>query len=332
MVKSPPGATALFAAASLANALLLFLVQPMTAKALLPLFGGTAAVWTACMLFYQAALLAGYAYAHALRRLSPRAEAAVHLALLAAAAACLPPGIRAGWAPEPGAGAPALLGALALAAGLPFLALAAGAPLLQRWYARAGRSEDPYFLYAASNLGSFGALLAYPFLVEPLWDLRAQGRLWSGAYAGLLALWCVCAWRSRAAGPADAQASGAPSWAQRLRWAALAAVPSSLMLAVTTTVTTDIAPVPLLWVAPLALYLATYVGAFSGRGPELTRWCAAAAPLAAMAWAFAGLFDLTTRPALILHLGVLAVLAGALHGRLAESRPRASRLSEDYLW
>ncbi|MBI5594851.1 MAG: fused MFS/spermidine synthase [Elusimicrobia bacterium] len=335
-MRLPPGgsATALFAAASLANALLLFLVQPMTAKALLPLFGGTAAVWTACMLFYQAALLVGYAYAHALRRLTPRAEAAVHLALLAAAAASLPPGLREGWAPEPGAGAPALLAALARAAGLPFLALAAGAPVLQRWYARAGagRSEDPYFLYAASNLGSFGALLAYPFVVEPLWDLRTQGRLWSGAYAGVLALWCVCAWRTRAGRPAAAQAPGASGWVEGLRWAALAAVPSSLMLGVTTTITTDIAPVPLLWVAPLALYLATYVWAFSGRGPALTRWCAAVAPLAAMAWAFAGLFDLTTRPALLLHLGLLAVLAGALHGRLSGSRPPASRLSEYYLW
>ena len=326
--------TALFAAASGANALLLFLVQPMTAKALLPLFGGTAAVWTACMLFYQGALLAGYAYAHALRRLSPRTEAAVHLALLAAAAASLPPGVRPGWSPEPGAGASSLLWALVRAAGLPFLALAAGAPLLQRWYARSGsgRSADPYFLYAASNLGSFGALLAYPFLVEPLWDLRAQGRLWTGGYIGLLAVWAVCAWRTRCGTRVPQEASAAPGWGARLRWAALAAVPSSLMLGATTTITIDIAPVPLLWVAPLAIYLATYVGAFSARGPALTRWSAAAAPLAAMAWAFSGLFDLTTRPALMLHLGVLAVLAGALHGRLAETRPAASRLSEYYLW
>lgn len=326
--------TALFAAASLANALLLFLVQPMTAKALLPLFGGTAAVWTACMLFYQGALLFGYAYAHALRRLAPRMETAVHLALLAAASAALPPGVRDGWTPEPGAGVVSLLAALTRAAGLPLLALAAGAPLLQRWYARsgAGRSEDPYFLYAASNLGSFGALLAYPFVVEPLWDLLGQGRLWSGAYVCLLALWCACAWRTRGGRRAVEEPSTAPGWPERLRWAALAAVPSSLMLGVTTTITTDIAPVPLLWVAPLALYLATYVGAFSGRGPGLTRWFAAAAPLAAAAWAFAGLFDLTTRPALMLHLGVLTVLAGALHGRLADARPPASRLSAYYLW
>lgn len=326
--------TVLFAAASLANALLLFLVQPMTAKALLPLFGGTAAVWTACMLFYQAVLLAGYAYAHLLRRLPRGVQAGVHLAFLAGAALALPPGPPADWVPEPGAGLGALLGVLARSAGLPLLALSAGAPLLQDWYAGAGerRSRDPYFLYAASNAGSFLSLLAYPFVVEPSLDLFSQGRAWSWGYGALLLLWAACAWVSKGVVERRvAPASGAVSWRERFLWAALAAVPSSLMLGVTTHLTIDIAPVPLLWVVPLAVYLATYIGAFSGAGPMLSRWCAVAAPLAGLAWAFGGLFDFTTRPALALHLGVLGVLAGALHGRLAALRPAPARLTEYYL-
>ena len=326
--------TALFAAAALGNALLLFLVQPMTAKALLPLFGGTAAVWTACMLFYQAVLLAGYAYAHLLRRLPRDYQAGAHLALLAGAALALPPGPPAGGSPQPGAGLGTLLGVLARAAGLPLLALSAGAPLLQDWYALAGerRSRDPYFLYAASNAGSFAALLAYPFAVEPALDLFTQGRVWSWGYGALILLWAACARSvSHAAIKPAPQEAGPGAWRDRLLWAALAAVPSSLMLGVTTHLTTDIAPVPLLWVVPLAVYLATYIGAFSGAGPALSRWLSAAAPLAGLAWAFGGLFDLTTRPALALHLGVLGVLAGALHGRLAAARPVPARLTEYYL-
>jgi hypothetical protein len=324
--------TALFAAASLTNAVLLFLVQPMTAKALLPAFGGTAAVWTSCMLFYQALLLAGYAYAHALGAFKPRAQAAVHLGLFAAAAFALPPLPPAGWAPPAGAGVGALLAALARAAGLPFLVLAAGAPLLQRWFARAGgeRGRDPYFLYAASNAGSFLSLLAYPFVVEPAASLTGQGRLWSWGFGLAGLLWAVCA--RAASGPAEAAPAAARStWRERLLWAALAAVPSSLMLGATSHLTVNIAPVPLLWVVPLAVYLATYVGAFSSRGPAFASWCALAAPLAGLLWAFSGAFDLGTKPQIFLHLGVLAVLAGALHGRLSAARPEPARLTEFYL-
>lgn len=323
---------ALFAAASLANAVFLFLIQPMTAKSLLPAFGGTAAVWTTCMLFYQALLLAGYAYAHVLGRLSPRAQAATHLSFFAAAALALPPLPAPSWAPAPGAGAGALLLVLTRAAALPFLALAAGAPLLQRWFARAGgaRGKDPYFLYAASNAGSFLALLAYPFVVEPLLSLPAQGRLWSWGFVLTALLWAVCA-RAASGAPPEPEAAGRSSWSERILWAALAAVPSSLMLGVTSHLTVNIAPVPLLWVVPLAIYLATYVGAFSAAGPAVTAWCAAAAPAMGLAWAFSGAFTLGTWPQILLHLGVLAVLAGALHGRLAQSRPPPARLTEFYL-
>lgn len=324
--------TALFAAASLANAALLFLVQPMTAKALLPAFGGTAAVWTTCMLFYQALLLAGYAYAHLLGRLPARVQAAAHLALFAAAALALPPLPAAGWSPAAGAGVGTLLAALTRAAAVPFLVLAAGAPLLQRWFSRAGgaRGRDPYFLYAASNAGSFLALLAYPFLVEPLASLSRQGRLWSWGFGVAALLWAACARAASGADP-EPEARSPASWGERLLWVALAAVPSSLMLGATSHLTANIAPVPLLWVVPLAVYLATYVGAFSSAGPALTAWCAAAAPAAGLAWAFSGAFDLGTKPQIVLHLGVLSVLAGALHGRLAASRPPASRLTEFYL-
>lgn len=323
---------ALFAAASLANAALLFLVQPMTAKAFLPAFGGTAAVWTSCMLFYQVLLLAGYWYAHALGRLPARAQAGVHLALFAVAAFALPPLPPAGWAPAAGAGVWALLAALARAAALPFLVLAAGAPLLQRWFARAGgaRGADPYFLYAASNAGSFVSLLAYPFVVEPLANLTTQGRLWSWGFGLTALVWAVCA---KAASGADVRAETATpsSWRERLGWVALAAVPSSLMLGVTSHLTVNIAPVPLLWVVPLGVYLATYVGAFSTAGPALTAWCAVAAPAAGLTWAFSGAFNVGTWPQILLHLAVLAVLAGALHGRLAAARPPAARLTEFYL-
>ncbi|TBR21411.1 hypothetical protein EPO15_10365 [bacterium] len=324
--------TSLFAAASLVNAVLLFLVQPMTAKALLPAFGGTAAVWTTCMLFYQALLLGGYYYAHRLGRLPPRAQAAVHLALFAVAAFALPPLPPAGWAPAAGAGVGTLLLALARAAALPFLVLAAGAPLLQRWFARAGgeRGRDPYFLYAASNVGSFLSLLAYPFAVEPRLSLPAQARLWSWGFGLTALVWAVCA---RSASGADALPEPAErsSWRERLLWVVLAGVPSSLMLGVTSHLTVNIAPVPLLWVVPLAVYLATYVGAFSSAGPAVTAWCALAAPLMGLSWAFSGAFFMGTWPQILLHLGVLAVLAGALHGRLAASRPPASRLTEFYL-
>src|SRR5262245_3272290 len=258
----------------------------MVGKMVLPLLGGTPAVWSTCMVFFQAALLAGYAYAHASATwLGVRRQALLHLAVLAVPLALLPLGIDADRIPG-GATNPVLgvLLLLALSVGLPFFAVSATAPLLQRWFSRTGHRAalDPYFLYAASNLGSMLALLGYPALIEPRLALRnpgwlSQTRLWSAGYvalAGLIALCAIAVWRRArsdaapaAASPAESDpAADAVTARRRLGWIALAFVPSSLLLGTTTYVTTDIAAVPLLWVLPLAIYLLSFIVAF-GRWP-----------------------------------------------------------------
>jgi hypothetical protein len=269
----------LFASTLFVSAALLFVVQPLVARLVLPLLGGTPAVWNTCMVFFQAVLLAGYAYAHAApARLGVRRHAAVHLLVLLVPWLVLPVALPSGW-PPPDSTAPVawLLGLLAAAVGLPFFAVATSGPLLQRWFASTGdpAARDPYFLYAASNLGSLVGLFAYPFLLEPTLTLGDQGRLWAGGYAAFVALTAACAvalWRAPAAKTADAPRPEAPApplaWPRRLRWLLLAFVPSSLMLSVTTYLTTDIAAIPLLWVVPLALYLLTFVLAFGRRHPE----------------------------------------------------------------
>jgi cytochrome c-type biogenesis protein CcmH/NrfF len=295
--------TLLFAAALFVSAFLLFWVQPLVGKMVLPLLGGTPAVWNTCMLFFQAALLAGYAYALALTRwLSARAQAVVHVGLLVVAALALPPAIDAAASGgAPGGGSPAwwLLKTLLVTVGPPFLVLSASAPLLQRWFSRTrdASASDPYFLYAASNAGSLCALLGFPVLLEPRLTLGQQGRAWAFAYGALALLVAACAavaLRARstdkeehsagdgrraaaavhAAGPAGAAASedsARPGSAEgvsagrRLRWVLLAFVPSSLVLGVTTYVTTDLAAVPLLWVIPLSLYLLSFVVVFARR-------------------------------------------------------------------
>ena len=267
----------LFAATLLLGAFLLFSVEPMFTRMVLPLLGGSPAVWNTAMVFFQAALLAGYAYAHLLGRwLGRRRQIALHLALLALAASALPIAIDPA-SPPPTAGTPVLwlLGVLAVALGLPFVVVSATAPLLQLWFTASGHrtAADPYYLYGASNLGSLAALLGYPLLFEPSLDLAGQSRAWTLGYALLALLVAACAlmtWRRPppSAGP-DRAALGAGhlavSWSTRLRWLALAAVPSALLLAVTAHITTDLAAVPLLWVIPLALYLATFVLTFARR-------------------------------------------------------------------
>ena len=267
--------TALFTATVLLGASLLFLVQPMIGKRLLPQLGAVPAVWNTCLVFFQAVLLAGYAYAHgAAAWLSLRRRLVLHAALVLVPLAVLP--VAGVASAPPGRANPTawLLQELARSIGLPFLVLSASAPVLQSWFSGTThpRAPSPWFLFAASNVGSLLALVAYPALVEPLLPLRAQGVLWSSAYGVYAVLVLGCALRTWRALPATADDSGARTHAgsapglrptQVALWIALSAVPSSLTLGVTTYLATDVASLPLLWVVPLSLYLLTFVAAFS---------------------------------------------------------------------
>ena len=329
-----PGRRALFTLTIFVGSFLLFLVQPLIARLALPRLGGAPAVWNTAMLFYQAALLLGYVYAHALTRLPLRTQSVIHLILLAASALMLPIGL-AGFAP-PVTSNPAfwLLGLLAASIGPLFFAVSAQAPLMQAWFAR-GDSRDPYFLYAASNAGSLLALLAYPFIVEPLTTLGVQACIWSAGYLLLIALVAACAWQTR---HAHAQPIVLETislvWRQRLRWVLLAFVPSGLLLSTTTHLTTDVMAMPLLWVAPLALYLLTFIIAFSSAGELLSQQAMKVAPLLLLvlgAWTFLPFGSI----ALLLAAAGLILLfyvALALHGELARIRPPAGNLTEFYLW
>jgi hypothetical protein len=353
----------LFALTLFVSATLLFVVQPMFAKMVLPLLGGTPAVWNTCMVFYQATLLAGYVYAHlSIKWLGPRRQAAVHMILFCLPWLVLPIGLTTGWRPPAEANpVPWLLMLLAVSVGLPFLFVSANAPMLQAWYAASGRrgAKDPYFLYAASNLGSILALLGYPLVLEPYLTLDEQTWSWAGGYGLLTALCLLCAillWRCGLAkgevagrcgqatggGPAEADPSsggspeGVPTWAGRMRWLALALAPSSLLLGVTTYLSTDIASVPLLWVVPLALYLLTFVLVFARRKLLPHRLMLTVQPILVVIVAAAFFVGGTSTSYLVvifpLHLLTFFVTAMVCHGELAASRPASRYLTEFYLW
>jgi spermidine synthase len=329
------------------------MVQPMMGKMVLPLLGGTPAVWSACMVFFQAALLAGYAYAHATTAwLGPARQAMLHMAVLALPLAVLPLGLDASRL-RGGDANPVLdtLGLLSVSVGLPFFVVSASAPLLQRWFTQTGHpaARDPYFLYAASNLGSMLALLAYPALVEPRLALRgqtwlSQTALWSAGYVILAALTAACAlvlWRRPASAvvteigaTAGTVETGADiSTGRRLRWIALSMVPSSLLLGVTTYVTTDLAAIPLLWVLPLAIYLLTFILAF-GRWPALLHRIVVTATVPAaivVLFLLVSSFKQRIWISVLCHFALLFLVALACHGELARSRPPAARLTEFYL-
>lgn len=319
-----------------AGSFLLFLVQPMIARMALPRLGGSPSVWNSAMLVYQALLLGGYAYAHALSRLPLKRQALIHLALFAAAALFLPIGLAA-WEP-PATMEPALwvLWLLGASIGPLFFMVAAQAPLMQNWFAHAD-AGDPYPLYAASNLGSFAGLIAYPLLVEPLMPIHAQSWLWSIGY-GLLFLLLLIIARSLPSGEAEPATAHAPSaepapdWPQMMRWAALAAVPSGLMLATSLYLTTDIVAMPLLWVLPLGLYLLSFSVAFA-QGRSMADLCTRIAPLILLIGACIAFAKGASFPVFI-AAGVLAVLffaAVALHTRLYDLRPAPAHLTRFYL-
>ena len=333
-----------FVAAIFVSAALLFAVQPMFTKMVLPRLGGAAAVWSVAMVFFQTTLLAGYAYAHALTRFAPgRASLVIHLVVMIAACFALPLHIAAGWgAPPPVGEAFWLLGLFAASIGLPFFALAANGPLLQAWFVRTDHPavRDPYFLYAASNAGSFLALLSYPLAIEPFVTLGGQTFWWTAGYYALILLVAACGMlmlRSPAAQPqADAPREEAtrPAWRDTLAWVGLAAVPSGLLIAVTAHISTDVAAVPLLWVAPLALYLLTFVIVFQTRPLIPHRLAVAAQPFLILGLVIVFLIvPITSALGLIaLHLAVLFVCALVCHGELARRRPAPQHLTAFYMW
>jgi len=332
-----------YTAAIFTSALLLFSVQPLFTKMVLPRLGGSPAVWSVAMVFFQSLLLGGYAYAHYLTKLRSRvAPVAIHLALLVVALLTLPLSIAGGWGDPPSSGyAFWLLALFAVSIGLPFFALAANNPLLQAWFVRTGHPDgpDPYFLYASSNIGSFLALLSYPVLLEPMLTLRAQNLLWSGGYGFLILLIAGCGvllLRSPAVATviADEEVNvPGPTWALRLRWIFLAAVPSGLLIAVTAHISTDVAAAPLLWVLPLSLYLLTWVLVFQSRPLLPHRLMLLLQPLA-----IAGVVVLLAvggEQNLLLTLGghqlCFFVIAMACHGELARTRPPSRDLTGFYV-
>ncbi len=331
-------------------AFLTFAVQPMVAKTVLPYFGGSSSVWNTCVLFFQTTLLAGYAYAHYTSHwFGNRRQKYVHFGCLLVLILLLPLGIPL-WAMPSDSSLAAfrLLAILSAFIGLPFLLVSTTAPLAQRWFSQTEHphSHDPYFLYAASNFGSMLGLLTYPSIMEPWFTLQYQSYLWSFGYLLLVALLLACAAFPRRADAKSAlQRTGDPvvdepepktevTIPQRLKWIALAFIPSTLMLSVTTYLTTDITPVPFLWVTPLGIYLLTFILAFSRRS-FLPQWVTVRIVAAMIpVLLFLHLSDLKD-PIFVtisVHLLGLFFLALLLHGELAQSRPSVTRLTEFYLW
>jgi SAM-dependent methyltransferase len=321
------------------SSFLLFLVQPLIARLILPWFGGSSAVWTTCLLFFQALLLAGYAYAHFVQRKAfrGRRQALLHVALLAAAIVALPIAPSDAWKPagddEPVSHILLLLGA---SVGLPYFLLAATSPLVQAWFAQARPGENPYRLFAVSNLASLVALLGYPFLVEPFFSAGEQVAIWSWLFAAFAALCAYAAWGApgpMATAPA-AQGGGRLAGGQVTLWLALSATGSVLLLAVTNHLTQNVASVPLLWLAPLTLYLASFILTFEGGRwyrPEAL-WPLILLWLGAMAWLVADddwQFELPLQLAVFLP----GLFLGCLfcHGELYRSRPAPRHLTAFYL-
>ena len=336
-----------FALALFTSAALLFWVQPLVAKMLLPLLGGAPSVWNTCMVFFQALLLAGYAYALLLsQRFTLRNQAILHAVLLLTAGLVLPFALsNRVLASVPTQSSPIgwVLSTLLVTVGPPFLLLSATAPLLQRWFSHSTHksARDPYFLYAVSNAGSMLALLGFPFLLEPLFAIRTQSWIWAVGYAALVILVITCAilLNGRRAATShtaivEDQSAVTVEPAQRFEWILLAFVPSSLMLGVTTFIATDVASVPLIWIIPLALYLLTFILAFGNQ--RLIKL-----PLSSILFPSTllvlGAFLILSPPVSVwvtisLHLLVFFFAALVSHQRLAQSRPHVSKLPEYYLW
>ncbi len=334
----------LYAATVFLSAFLLFLVQPLLAKQILPWFGGTAVVWTTCMVFFQLVLLLGYAYSHwIVTRVAPARQNLVHIAVLAASLACLPLVPDAGWKPA-GAENPVarILLLLFATVGLPYFMLASTSPLLQAWFAREFPGASPWRLFALSNFASMLALLGYPFLLEPRFDSPAQSTLWSACYAGFVLLCAALAWKTRALPPlaastlaaADAPAEPPPTAGRIALWLGLSALGSAVLLAVSNHLTQNVSSIPLLWVVPLAIYLATFILCFEGRDwyKRDTYLGFLVWVLCVMAWFLA---DKDLQFELLWHIAVFTVglffVCMFCHGELASRRPGPAHITHFYL-
>ena len=341
--------TVAFAAPIGLSAFLLFSVEPLVGRLVLPTFGGTPAVWATILFFFQAVLLAGYVYGHVSVTRFGRWGPVLHLGLagLALIALLLAPSNIADLRVATTEPVIDLLRILLVLIGLPAFVLTTTTPLLSGWFeaARTGREADPYWLYALSNGGSLLALLAYPLIIEPRLGLAAQRGVWAVGYAVLVVILAVAASRvipslrsrktqapTRTSRPEDAADAGI-DMARRLRWLVLAAVPSGLLSAVTAFIATDLVSAPLLWVAPLAVYLASFIVAFSPRGVPFIGLAAVGAPaMITLLWVPYG--SAGGWPILIIlamELGAFSVVAVAIHGRLAQDRPDPAHLTEFYL-
>jgi SAM-dependent methyltransferase len=341
------GVAPLFGLASFLCSALIFWIEPLVGKELLPLVGGAPAVWNICLLFFQIALLAGYAVAHSLTKVrSGRAQAGIYLVIAAASFALLP--VHFDTAPgDPSHPAAWLMRQLLTGLLFPFVSLAVAAPLLQHWYSRTreAAARDPYFLYAASNAGSLLALLAVPFIIEPRLQLHQQNVVWTWMFVVAAILCLATSFAARPpAGEPDATSrlyvtsavepeSARPDVRTFMMWALLAAVPSSLLMGVTTYLTGDIAPVPLLWIVPLAVYLLTFIAAFGPLRSGAPTWFHRVTVIAAVTWCT--LYKLQATDPLwllvVIHLSVFGILALGAHARLAASRPAPSQLTSFYL-
>jgi hypothetical protein len=350
LAKNAPAMMWTFTSTTFLSALLLFAIQPMFAKTVLPVLGGSPSVWSVSVFFFQTALLAGYLYAHLLiNRAPPHLTGLIHLGVCVAAFISLPIGMVS-WTGDPPPGDPYVWQLVTFAAsiGLPFMAVSANAPLLQAWFARTGHpnAHDPYFMYAASNLGSLIALLGYPLLLEPTFGLSELKGLWAYAYALLVVAIGGSFFLMRgaqqggvpetaSAAPVN-EANGsaqAPALADRLIWIGLAFVPSALVTAYTVHLTTDVASAPLLWVGPLAIYLLTFVLVFRDR-PVIARETLLFLHLVALAVALIALAQYTNSWHIVSLTGLAVFITTALlaHRTLYEARPAAVHLTEFYLW
>jgi hypothetical protein len=335
-IKNPtPNPLVVFSLSIFLGSWLLFGVQPLFSRMVLPSIGGAPNVWITLMVFFQATLLAGYAYAHGLRRLPTRWQQGIHAALVLGALVFLPLSLP-DWPPPDGHAFPMgwILALGVVSVGLPFFVLAANAPLMQAWFGNTGHPQagNPYFLYATSNAGSLIALLGYPFIVEPLLPLDSQVRGWSLVFAAFVLLLPLILRYARQQ-VATARTTPAPSARTITLWVALAAVPSSLMMSVTTYMTQIMAAVPLLWIVPLSLYLLTFILAFARR-----RLVRVAGVVRLLPWLLACALTLTLLDhgaqlwTIGLHIGLFFAITLACHLKLSDTAPPAEHLTAFYLW
>ena len=331
----------LYALSILVSAFLLFQVQPVIARIILPWFGGSAAVWTTCLMFFQLDLLLGYLYAHTLVRLRPRAQMLTHIAILAASAVVLPIHPSAAWKPS-ASDEPILriLAMLAATVGLPYFVLSATGPLLQAWYARRGAGASSYRLYALSNAGSVFALWSYPILFEPQFTAHQQAGIWSITYGAFLVLCGLTALHSGRVPEAPEQVESAdmqkPALRVYLMWLLLPACASTLLLAVTNHLNQNVAPIPLLWILPLSAYLLSFILCFGNarwyrRTPYFVLLAAALAAMAYCSLSEAAYYEMPVRTSIAVFVAGLFICCMVCHGELARLKPPARFLTHFYL-